>query len=131
MRIPDTFDLEASKWSGLVKPYVVPRSRDLSLAFDGAWVISEAFNASGPFGLRMTRVDIWLTTTRRYVVVCTRSEPEREPLVTGDAFDNFADVIEWLGRDNKKRGLGSAGAAAVNAAVEAFPWLAGANEKRV
>lgn len=131
-RIPDTFDLETSKWAGLVTRYTVSRSRDLSLTFDGAWVVSEAFTAAGPSGPRITRVDIYVTTTRKYVVVCTRSEAEREPLVTGDAFEDFGEVVEWLGRDNKKRGLGHAGTAAVTAAVAAFPmWLSGANEKRV
>jgi hypothetical protein len=121
MRVPETYEASPSK------AYVVHRSRDLALAFDGEWVVSEAFTV----GDRTTRVDVYVTTTRKYVVICTRSEPEREPLITGDAFEDFGAVVDWLGRDNRNRGLGHAGTAAVTAAVEKLPWLAGANQQRV
>lgn len=126
MKIPENW-FDSPKWRALVKPYVVHRSRDLALAFDGVWAVSEAFTV----GDRTTRVDVYVTTTRKYVVVCTRSEPEREPLITGEAFEDFGEVVAWISRDNRRRGLGHAGTAAVTAAVEAFPWLAGADQQRV
>ncbi len=123
MKIPATYVPETA----LTKPYVVHRSRDLALAFDGVWAVSEAFTV----GDRTTRVDVYVTSTRKYVVACTRSEPEREPLITGEAFEDFRDVVAWIVRDNRNRGLGHAGAAAVTVAAEKFPWLAGADQQRV